>query len=235
MAKRGQVTRGEIRDDDERPVRWRRYYHLFLIVCEDSKTEPYYFEKFKDLFPPETLFLRTVGTGQTWDDVVNRALNECNDMASEAGKHIDEVWAVFDVDDANHTSAGTLKFNSALEIAKKNKIKIAFSNEVFELWLLLHFMDVTANHALPRADIYSMLETKIRKHPAYSEFVYEHGKTEIIDVLLKIGNEPKAIERASILYEQKKDQAPIKSNPNTSTHILVIRLRELLEYYSRTN
>jgi hypothetical protein len=114
----------------------------------------------------------------------------------------------------------------------EGKIKIGYSNEVFELWLLLHFTDVSSEKPIPRIEIYSRLEAEIKSTPAHKDFVYEHGKTEVIDVLLKIGNESKAIIRAEKLYGEQKEKQPIDANPNTSVFILIKRLRELVEWYS---
>lgn len=54
MARRCTVSKQAAKEEDTRPIRWRRYPYLFLIVCEDEKTEPYYFGKFIKLFPEET-------------------------------------------------------------------------------------------------------------------------------------------------------------------------------------
>ena len=76
MAKRGIVTKTEAREIDKRPIRWRKYEHFFLIVCEDSNVEPYYFDTFKSKFPDETFFLKAVGTGRSTKGVVEQALKE---------------------------------------------------------------------------------------------------------------------------------------------------------------
>jgi len=39
MARRGTIGKQVIKEKDERPVRLRKYPYLFLIVCEDEKTE----------------------------------------------------------------------------------------------------------------------------------------------------------------------------------------------------
>jgi hypothetical protein len=232
MARRGELKKAQVKEKDKRPIRWRKYPHLFLIVCEDGNTEPYYFETFKKHFPEETVFLRAVGTGRSSKGVVEQAIIERDNLASEANKCVDEVWSVFDKDDAEKILANALRFNEAFKIAQEEKIKVGYSNEVFELWLLLHLVDVGSEKPIPRAEIYARLETEIKSNPSYKDFVYEHGKTEIIDVLLKIGNEAQAIVRAEKLYGEQKEKQPIDANPNTSVFILIKRLRELIEWYS---
>jgi hypothetical protein len=49
----------------------------------------------------------------------------------------DQVWCIFDVDDFYKNNPKELI--KAIKIAKDNNIKIAYTNECFELWILLHF------------------------------------------------------------------------------------------------
>jgi hypothetical protein len=234
MARRGTVSKQTAKDKDTRPVRWRRYPYLFLIVCEDEKTEPYYFGKFIAKFPEETVFLRAVGTGRSSKGVVEQSVVEREKLLAEANKNVDEVWAVFDKDDAEKSAGNTLRFNEAFKVAQDEKIKVAYSNEVFELWVLLHFVTVDVETLIPRAEIYTRIETAIKQIPAFTEFVYEHGNVNVIDVLLNNGNEQNAIERATKLLEEhrKKGNQPIDANPSTTVHILVKRLRDLIDWYS---
>ena len=235
MAKRGKIIkRTPSREIDERPIKWRKYAHLFLIVCEDEKTEKYYFDTFKNFFPAETLFLRTVGTGKSSKGVVEQSVIERNGLYEESNKKIDEVWAVFDKDDADKTKGNKQRFIEAFEIANKEQINVAYSNEVFELWLLLHFSDVSSEMPIPRADIYTNLEKNIKRIPKHNSFAYKHGNKDIIDIVLISGNENQAIVRADRLnfeHKSKKNQ-PIDANPNTRVNVLVKKLRELIDWYS---
>lgn len=206
---------------------------FMLIVCEDQNTEPYYFRQFKKLFPEETVYLREVGTGKKPKGIVEQTIIERESLSVEAQKTIDEVWVVFDKDDEGNNATTLASFNAAWELAQNENINIAFSNEVFELWLLLHFIDVSSDNPIPRADIYSSLESVIKSFETHKLFLYKHGKTEIIDALIELGSEAKAIERAKKLLAEQKGKLPIDANPSTTVHILVNRLRELIEWYSR--
>lgn len=87
-------------------------------------------------------------------------------------------------------------------------------------------------NTIPRANIYSSLDTVIKSYETHKLFVYEHGKTEVIDALIELGSEAKAIERAEKLLAEQKGKQPIDANPSTTVHLLVKRLRELTEWYS---
>ena len=234
MARKGKLRKLKTKDEDIRPFRPRRYDMFMLIVCEDQNTEPYYFRQFKKLFPENTVYLKEIGTGKKPKGIIEQTINERENLSIEVNKKIDEVWVVFDKDDEGNNATTLASFNSAWELAEKENINIAFSNEVFELWLLLHFIEVSSANPIPRAEIYSSLETAIRAFESPKQFIYQHGKTEIVDELIKIGNEGKAIERAKKLLAEQKGKQPINANPSTTVHILVRRLRELIEWYTNS-
>ncbi|MDR3366706.1 MAG: RloB family protein [Prevotellaceae bacterium] len=235
MATKGKINKLPLRDTEERPVRWRKYKCLILIVCEDEKTEPYYFTSIKNQLPNETVFLRPVGTGRNSKGVVEQAIIEKQKLLEESNKNVDDIWAVFDRDDADKSESNRERFAKAFEIADKSNIKVAYSNEVFELWLLLHFSDVSSEIPMPRRDIYSALENSINKgRTTATKFTYSHGDTQVIDIVLASGNESEAIKRAEKLDEihRKIGKKPIDANPNTLVYQLVKKLRALIDYYA---
>lgn len=232
MAQRGKLKKKQTQQEDNRPFRPRRYDKFILIVCEDQNTEPYYFKKIKEAFPENTVYLREIGTGKKPKGIVETALLERDALALEIKKTVDEVWVVFDKDDEGNNPTTLQSFNEAWEVAIQENLCIAFSNEVFELWLLLHFIDVSHKESLPRAEIYSLLEAQIRQNEEFADFVYKHGKNEVIDIIFKIGDEATAIKQAENLLEAHNGKIPIEANPSTYVHILVKHLRELIDWYS---
>jgi len=72
-------------------------------------------------------------------------------------KDNDQVWCIFDIDDFYKKS--TQKFLAAIKEANDNGIKIAYINECFELWILLHF-ELQTNPPAKRKEY----GQKIRKH-----------------------------------------------------------------------
>jgi hypothetical protein len=234
MAKKGKVggQRSQGVNDIERPVRYRKYQQFFLIVCEDESTEQYYFESFANLFPEETLFLKAVGTGLDPLGVTQQSIIEREKLYELRRKEIDFVWVVFDKDDADENETKIQRFEDAFRLAKKESIGVAYSNEVFELWLLLHLVDVDRNSSLPRTEVYQKLEMAIKAHEAYHAFEYIHGKKEVVEVIQAIGNEQKAIDRASNLLSHHEGKSPIESNPSTKVHTLVKELRDWIHYYN---
>ncbi|HAT3999163.1 TPA: RloB domain-containing protein [Elizabethkingia anophelis] len=234
MARRGRLRGADVGQIKEPPIRIKHYQYLFLIVCEDQRTEPEYFEFFKNKIPEKSIYLKPVGTGRDPKGVVERAIIEKEELSKEANKEIDEVWVVFDKDDADLNQARIKRFTEAFELADENKIEVAYSNEVFELWLLMHLRDIDHSVVLPRREIYGLLQEEIRKQDKFSDFIYIHGDSEILKIIQEIGSQEEAINRAKELFEKQKDKQPIEANPNTKIHFLVQNLLEWIAYYSYT-
>lgn len=97
-----------------------------LIVCEGENTEPSYFNQFR----LSSAKVKSVGEGYNTISLVNRAFE-----LSQEGS-FDQVWCVFDKDDFNEQD-----FNDAIRIAKSNTFGVAYSNQAFEYWFILHFND----------------------------------------------------------------------------------------------
>lgn len=235
MAKRGKLQSPSVLSDGlNRPIRWRRYGYLFLIVCEDQTTEPLYFRQFNTSIPAETVYLRDVGTGLDQQGVVLRAIEERNQLAEESGKDVDVVWVVFDKDDADENSTKVSNFIKAFEIAASNQIKVALSNEAFEIWLLLHLCNIDPSVAIGRAEIYKKLGEEIRKHENYTAYIYDHHSDsgKVVPIIAAIGNQEKAIERAEYLANKFKGFAPISANPSTDVYLLIRELLIIIKYFS---
>lgn len=232
MAQRG---KNNLRKDytERRPERLKRYDQLFLIVCEDEKTEPTYFQQFIDLLPElpaTTLFVRCIGTGLDPLGVINRTVEERDRLTKQAGKEVDFVWAVFDKDDADANPARTKRFTEALAKAEAEGIDLAFSNEVFELWLLLHLREVDPESPVPRAEVYEQLQTAVQEAEA-SDFEYVHGQPEIIQKVAELGDEEAAKQRAERLEVYHGDTPLLAANPSTRVNRLVELLREWVAFY----
>lgn len=233
MAKRGKLSRNRRgRDFIERPVRWRKYKQICLIVCEDESTEPLYFNSFAKHFPDEVFFLRCVGTGRDALGVVEAAVRESKDLAEEAQKEVDFIWAVFDKDDLDLNEKRIRRFREAYRVAKENNINVALSNEAFELWLLLHFVDLDGSKPVPRADLYAELGRQIASSAADDGFIYKHGDVEIVNQVLLHGDEALAIERAEALDQHFANVDPIYCNPSTKVYQLVKELRAFIRFHN---
>jgi hypothetical protein len=131
----GNRARGERtlrRRSHRRPAKTR-----ILIVCEGRETEPNYFRGLREAEAVRQRFTVEVkkGKGGSCLAVVQQALAE-RDKAAARGEGFDEVWCVFDVEQAGLRE----QLNKARALADRQGILLAISNPSFECWLLAYFV-----------------------------------------------------------------------------------------------
>lgn len=223
--KRTQASRGK-RREAIRELRAR-----ILIICEGSKTEPNYFESFKKepLLVVRDIEINIEGMGQNTDRLVETAIKLKND-AKKSDDDYSKVWCVFDRD-----SFPAVNFNRAFDLVKSENqrmkdnnidtlIDIAYTNEAFELWYLLHFE--YRNTAMSRTEYSAKLTEHISKLTKNKEFKYKKNLLNIYEILLPIQHI--AIKNAKKLLKEYDNHNPEKDNPSTRVHVLVEELNKLL-------
>lgn len=194
-------ARGGCRGYSQRNVETRNLRKRFLIVCEGEKTEPNYFRGFR--VAGRTVDIR--GVGYNTDSLVREAIRLMKQ------DEYDYVWCVFDRD-----SFPAQHFNAAFDLARTHNIQIAYSNEAFELWYLLHY-DYHQS-SIPRTDYIKILSTRLGKR-------YEKNSGSIFDALeSKVQT---AIRNAQRFLTNYDPANPEKDNPSTTVHQLVIELLTL--------
>jgi len=116
-----------------------------LIVCEDNKSAPNYFEALKRHFNLSAASIQVAGSdGYSQPlQVVERAI-QLKARAAEADSGTEpfgSVWCVIDGDYGH-------KINNARAKAKAYGIDLAISTMCFEYWILLHFeeSDTSTTH-----------------------------------------------------------------------------------------
>ena len=190
----------------------------FLIVCEGERTEPNYFNYFKNILPKHLLeTINVKGEGDNTINIVKQAitLRESRKNSLTLPKY-DEVWAVYDKDDFPAD-----KYNSAVSLAKREHIESGHSNQSFELWYILHFQFL--QNALHRSDYITKL-SKILK------FKYEKNDMNAVKALFEKGNVKQAINWAKALEAKHVGSTPANSCPYTRVYVLVERLLKYTNY-----
>ena len=118
---------------------------LFLLACEGSKTEPKYFKAFfahliENLnISKKSLVIAKHDHTDPMGVLTDLLLYEEDYVGNY--KNFDEVWIVIDRDEERTGGGGhtITNFNDAISKAKKEGVRVAYSNPSFELWYLLHF------------------------------------------------------------------------------------------------
>ena len=199
----------------------------FLIVSEDTKSSVSYFEAMiKDIQAIQNSVVKEVSTQEQPNDehvgvssetkvvgcgmATMRLLEEAKAIRDKEQTPFDSCWLVFDKDDFKD-------FNQTIGEAEKAGFEVAWSNESFELWYLLHFR--YHNTALGRKECPKALEEEIRKYDP--EFKYKKGSSDMYTVLSQHGNQDQAIKHARKLRGNYTDNNYAKHNPCTRVDELV--------------
>ena len=125
----------------------------FLIYCEGKNTEPAYFNSFPVTTQTD---VKAIGLGRSRTALVKEVIELTNTIEKDNDQ---EIWVVFDRDvKYENLEQGNKDFNNAIEIAKREGINCAFSNDCFELWLVLH--EEYTESSLHRTQIFEKLSEK---------------------------------------------------------------------------
>ena len=178
----------------------------FLIVCEGERTEPHYFECFRVPTRPNVVPY-VVGTGYNTVALVQEALKLRQEAIVEK-KEYDQVWCVFDRD-----SFPPEQFNAALILAANEGLQVAYSNEAFELWYLLHFNYYDTG--ISRQSYCDRLSSLLN-HPYAKKSATVYAELE--------AHQGIAMRHARRLLSQYDPPEPVRDNPSTTVHLLVEQL-----------
>ena len=193
-------SRSKGRKRVRRKVNTRKTRRKFLIVCEGEKTEPNYFKRFR---VPKNL-IEVIGVGSNTTSLVKEAMR-----LMEQGQY-DQVWCVFDRD-----SFPAQNFNNAIRMAKAHNINLAYSNEAFELWYILHFN--YHDSAISRSQYANMLKKSLGTR-------YKKNSLNMYELLES--RQANAIRNAEKLLNSYTPHNPAKDNPCTTVHHLVQELNK---------
>jgi len=195
------------RQSYRRRVNTREIRQRLLIVCEGKKTEPNYFKGFRLSNRLSTVWIEVIGLGRNTVGLVEEArkLKRQDDY--------DQVWCVFDKDDFSSDD-----FNHAIELAPRHNIRVAYSNQAFELWYLLHFNYIDTGVS---RDSYQQKLTERLGHP------YKKNDAKMYEILRD--KQETAIRNAEKLLQNYGDNHnPADNNPCTTVHLLVIELNKFV-------
>jgi hypothetical protein len=186
-----------------RPVNVREEIPRILIICEGEKTEPAYFDGFR----VPSVKIEIVGLGKDPLTLVEQAINRRGE-----GRY-DQVWCVFDRDDVPAE-----RFNRAIETAVRRGIGVAYSNQAFELWYLLHFYYIDA--PLSRQDYVDRLSVQLGRP-------YRKNDGGLYQELLSA--QPAALRHAERLLALYNPHNPARDDPATTAHKLVQELNRFTQ------
>ena len=221
--------------------------NLFVIFCEDKVSEPEYFNSFAS----DTLRISARGDQRAGYHNVGATVKSCVEAGymefSIDGYRLknmvtENLWCVYDRDLENQDLTqidhqDNVEWDLAIQTATRSGLKVAWSNDAFELWVLLHFENILPAQAQHRnyiyerlTDIFKNLEpgtAALKVFTAHQKFNYKGAfkkKSSFEEFVLPElkGRTAMAIERATTLAAAYgEDTAYHERNPCTMVFQLV--------------
>ena len=218
------------KDDFKRKKQIKEQVKSVLIACEDKISSPNYFKMIiKKLIEDKKITQDSLVIAKhehvNPKGVLKDLLNHKKD--DKTYKDFEHRWIVIDRDIARVNGGGHPKddFLTALSEAKSKRVEVAYSNDCFEIWYLLHF--VYRDTAISRDDVIKEVIKKLKdkNFETFSKLNKENIKTKemtelIFNELLEL--QKTAIKNAKKLLENYADlHNPELDNPSTRVFELV--------------
>lgn len=214
--KKGDLKKRWMTPRRDREIMMAPEYHL--IVSEGTKTEPNYFEAFKNEINkkfPGRISIDIEGVGEGTIKLLERAQKIVGSSPNEY-KH---VWLVYDKDDFPPEDFDITAAKCTTISDSNVTYHALWSNECIEYWFLLHFEYLQS--AICRKKYYP----KLSKHLG---FKYQKNSDKIYDTLKP--NLETAIKNAKKIEESYRDLQPSQCAPGTKVYEL---FEMLIKYISQ--
>ncbi|MFT9819583.1 RloB family protein [Lysinibacillus sp. NPDC056185] len=172
-----------------------------LIYCE-GETERIYFEQMRILKRSKMVSVKIKNVKRSAIKLAQHAYRD------SSYQYFDEVWIVFDKDDLTEK-----QLEEVNDFCEENNIHIAYSNEAFELWLLLHFEEVDISEKYPRA----VLNDKMEQHLGVTRY-FRHKADESVIAPIALRHEV-AIKNCADMMALRKSES--RDNPYCNIHEMI--------------
>lgn len=137
----------DIKTDDNRT---EEVIFNFVLFCEDEVAEPLYFEKLAERY--SNIIVNAHKGVSHKKQNVNKALAYCKEEGLLSNLTIDtlsmgsNIWCIYDrdkwEDDLEKNLIDDIDYDTSIRLAKECGVNVAWSNDSFELWVLLHFSKI---------------------------------------------------------------------------------------------
>lgn len=245
MARRGQDTadkfhqrqKEQIKKDIERQKANKEKVPDIIIACEDEVSAPTYFNLIvSKLIQEKKITQDSFVIADHHHTNPHGVLSDLKSHICDNGKTYKEFkykWIVIDRDIERVGGGGHTKedFNNALKDAKHFKVDVAYSNDAFELWYLLHF--VYRNTPILRDDLLSEVITQLKRKNPYKFSKLDKNNIKNATYSKHIFEELHELQETAInnakklLTEYGVDHNKERDNPSTTVYQLVELLSTL--------
>ena len=158
--------------------------------------------------------VKAVGQAMNTMTLVNKAIS-IREADRQKKRVYDQCWVVFDKDDFPAND-----FNQAILLAEKNGFRVAYSNQAFEYWFLLHYNLYTGPiHRNQYKDMLTKLTgMTYNKSEGFGAGMYN----------LLLNRQPQAIKTADAVLAEISHGNPAEEESSTTVQKLVKELNKYL-------
>lgn len=245
MARRGggdklfQKNKEKVKTDFKRAINDRNTVNDVIIACEDSVSSPAYFKMIiEQLIKAKKITQDSIvivpHDGATHPTGVLANLKSYKNQYGKTYKEFDHKWIVIDRDVEKVNAGGhtAQDFNNAFSNARNRRkdlnINVAYANDAFELWYLLHFEYRTT--AIIRDEIVQQVIKKLKEIEPHKfaslnrDNIKQANYAKLIFETLQ-NSQSIAIDNATrLLNSYGENHNPENDNPSTTIHRVVILL-----------
>ena len=200
--------------------------HVYYIFCEETKTEPQYFEEIKKAIERNPIYknmvqIKVEGVGAETLRVIEAAEEKINTLKLKNA----QVWCIYDKDDfsADRFNQVPERVNNLNKNQMAVQYMVGWSNQCIEYWFVLHFAFYDADN--DRIYYRRFLDRKF-KELGWSK--YEKNNSELFNILTTYGNPKLAINYAKQRLSRCSGCTASQSVPATKVHELVEELAKFL-------
>lgn len=199
-----------------RRINHRPAHPKIFVFSHTERAEIEYFQDFKQDLQTPLLVPRKILCREP-DELLTKVIDWKTTKDNYNEEDGDAVWCIFDVDDF-YTKNPELLIKSVVR-AEKSGIKIAYANECFELWILLHF-DAPTSSIRRGFDLTKKIQSYFKKYK-----LGEFKKNQHVFQKLKPFQTDAIANSKKIFYPYSKQSWHKKlensGNPSTNIHLLV--------------
>lgn len=183
-----------------------------ILIVGEGQSEKLYFES----FPVITLTVEAVDLG---GQSKLKLIEATEAIIANSDKNYEEIWCVFDMD-VRKGEKEFADFDNAIKSGKAKGFKIAYSNDVFELWFYLHYYYTDQNnhrqfYYQALSDLWNCNYEKVGKSYEFSLNIYERLEKD------ENASQEEAIKRADTLFTAQSHLEYHNQNPVTLVYELV--------------
>ncbi|AHJ12233.1 RloB family protein [Sulfurospirillum multivorans] len=234
QARKREQTKQELK----RTIATKEQIPDIIIACEDEASAPTYFKALigqlresRKITPDSFVIAKHTNTHPT-GILEDLKKHRCK-FSGKSYKDFKHKWIVIDRDKEHVNGGGHSPedFNSALAQAKSLKVDVAYSNDAFELWYLLHFNP--RETAILRDELLTQVIEKLqaRNESKFGQLDKDTIKQAVFTKL--IFDELQALQETAIKNAERLMASyevahnPENDNPSTTVHVLVKLLNSL--------